>query len=71
MSKLLSDLAKVANVESFNYDVDTEALINQALDIIDLALVALESAKTTVNGDLTDLFGFNATINEIREKRNI
>jgi hypothetical protein len=28
MSRLLSDLAKVANVESFNYDVDTEALIN-------------------------------------------
>lgn len=70
MSKLLSDLAKVANVESFNYDSDTEALINRALDILDLALVALESAKTTVNGDLTDLFGFNATINEIREKRS-
>lgn len=70
MSKLLSDLAKVANVESFNYDSDTEALINRALDILDLALVALESAKTTINGDLTDLFGFNATINEIREKRN-
>jgi len=33
-------------------------------------LVALESAKTTVNGDLTDLFGFNATINEIRENRD-
>ena len=71
MIKLLSDLAKVANVESFNYDSDTEALINQALDILDLALVALESAKTTINGDLTDLFGFNATINEIRKKRNI
>ena len=69
ISKLLSDLAKVANVESFNYDDDTEALINQALDILDLALVALESAKTTVTGDLTDLFGFNATINEIRENR--
>jgi hypothetical protein len=63
-------LAKVANVESFNYDEDTEALINQALDILDLALVALESAKTTVTGDLTDLFGFNATVNEIRENRN-
>jgi hypothetical protein len=71
MSKLLSDLAKVANVESFNYDSDTEALINRALDVLDLALVALESAKTTINGDLTDLFGFNATINEIRKKRNI
>lgn len=70
MSKLLSDLAKVANVESFNYDDDTEALINQALDVLDLALVALESAKTTVTGDLTDLFGFNATINEIRKNRN-
>ena len=69
MSKLLSDLAKVANVESFNYDEDTEALINQALDILDLALVALESAKTTITGDLTDLFGFNATVNEIRENR--
>ena len=71
MSKLLSDLAKVANVESFNYDEDTEALINQAIDILDLALVALESAKTTVNGDLTDLFGFNATVNEIRENRSV
>jgi hypothetical protein len=71
MSKLLSDLAKVANVESFNYDSDTEALINRALDVLELALVALESAKTTINGDLTDLFGFNATINEIRKKRNI
>jgi len=69
IAKLVSDLAKVGNMESFNYDSNTEEAINQALDIIELALVGLESAKTSINGNFKDLFGFNATINEIREKR--
>lgn len=66
---LVSKLARAKNLESFSYDDDTEKLINQALQVIDIAVVGLDSAATTINGDLSDAFGFNATINEIREKR--
>lgn len=69
VGNLLFSLARAGNIESFNYDKNVEEQINAALDLIKLAVIGLESAKTTIKGDLTDLFGFNATINEIRDKR--
>lgn len=66
---LISKLAKAKNLQSFSYDDKTEKLINEALQIIEIAKVGLESAATVIRGDLSDAFGFNASINEIRAKR--
>ena len=69
MEELVSKLAKVRNLESFTYTDEVEKTINQALEVIELAKVGLDSAATTINGDLSDAFGFNISVNEIRAKR--
>ena len=69
IATLLYSLARAGNMESFSYDENVEKQINSALELIRLAITGLESAKTTIKGDLSDLFGFNATINEIRKNR--
>jgi len=69
MEELISKLAKARNLESFTYTDEVEKTINQALEVIELAKVGLDSAATTINGDLSDVFGFNVSVNEIRAKR--
>ena len=69
MEELVSKLAKARSLDSFSYTDDVERTIDQALEIIELAKVGLKSAATTINGDLSDAFGFNVSVNEIREKR--
>ena len=69
INELISKLAIAKNLESFTYDDDIENTINEALDVLSYAEVGLDSAATTINGDLSDVFGFNVSINEIRSKR--
>jgi len=69
MEELVSKLAKARNLESFAYTDEVEKTIDQALQVIELAEVGLDSAATTINGDLSDAFGFNVSVNEIRAKR--
>jgi uncharacterized protein YqgV (UPF0045/DUF77 family) len=69
MEELISKLAKARNIESFAYTDEVEKIIDEALSVIRLAKAGLDSAATTIQGDLSDAFGFNATINEILSKR--
>jgi len=69
INELVSKLAIAKNLESFTYDDNIENTINEALDILSYAEVGLDSAATTINGDLSDAFGFNVSINEIRQRK--
>jgi len=69
MEALVSKLAKARILNNFSYDDKVEKAIDDALSIIKLAKVGLESAATSINGDLSDVFGYNVSVNEIRAKR--
>ena len=69
MEELVSKLAKVRNLESFAYTDEMAKTIDQALQVIELAKIGLDSAATSINGDLSDAYGFNVSVNEIRAKR--
>jgi hypothetical protein len=56
-------------LNNFSYDDKVEKAIDDALSVIRLAKVGLESAATSINGDLSDVFGYNVSVNEIRAKR--
>lgn len=69
MEALVSKLAKARMLNNFSYDDKVEKAIDDALSVIRLAKVGLESAATSINGDLSDVFGYNVSVNEIRAKR--
>lgn len=70
IDELVSKLSKAKNLETFSYTDEVEKIINDALKVLQYAKVGLDSAATTINGDLSDAFGFNVSVNEIRSRRD-
>lgn len=68
LALLLNDLANSSNIENFSYSLQMDQNIRKTLDLIELAHSHIEAAKTEIVGTIGNLFGYNATINELQEK---
>lgn len=68
LASSLNDLANSSNIGEFSYTSQMDQNIRKTLDLIELAHSHIEAAKTEIVGTIGNLYGYNATINELQEK---
>lgn len=68
LAKFMNDLANSFNIENFSYSPEIDQKIRKTLDLIEIAHSHIEASKTEINSDLGNLYGYNATINELHQK---
>lgn len=68
LATFMNDLANSGNIKEFNYSPEIDLKLRRTLDLIDIAHAHIEAAKTEIYGHLGNLFGYNATVNELQEK---
>ncbi len=68
LAKFMNDLANSSNIENFSYSPEIDQKIRKTLDLIEIAHSHIEASKTEIVSDLGNLYGYNATVNELHQK---